>query len=72
MNSVPLYVCDYRLALLGHVGRIYFNGRCLMPVYRWQAVVLVLFVLGGCNANYVFDDGDYRPLGDPQALYRGQ
>lgn len=43
-----------------------------MPVRRWQAVVLVLFVLGGCNANYVFDDGDYRPLGDPQSSSRGQ
>ncbi|MBP1124057.1 MULTISPECIES: type VI secretion protein [Pseudomonas] len=33
----------------------------------WQALVLALFLLSGCNANYVFDDADYRPLGDPQA-----
>ncbi|MGF6094627.1 type VI secretion protein [Pseudomonas sp. 18175] len=37
----------------------------------WQAVVLVLCLLSGCNANYVFDDADYRPLGDPQAARRG-
>ena len=43
-----------------------------MPVHRWQAIVLVLFVLGGCKANYVFDDGDYRPLGDPQSNGRGR
>lgn len=43
-----------------------------MPFYPWQAVVLVLCVLSGCHANYVFDDADYRPLGDPQAVRRGQ
>lgn len=42
-----------------------------MPLRPWQAVVLVLFLLSGCNANYVFDDADYRPLGDPQATRRG-
>ncbi|WP_411380558.1 type VI secretion protein [Pseudomonas sp. MPB26] len=43
-----------------------------MPFHSWHAVVLVLCVLSGCNANYVFDDADYRPLGDPQAVRRGQ
>ncbi|WP_252992471.1 type VI secretion protein [Pseudomonas pergaminensis] len=43
-----------------------------MPFHRWQAVVLVLCLLSGCNANYVFDDADYRPLGDPEAMRRGQ
>ncbi|MDO9346056.1 type VI secretion protein [Pseudomonas pergaminensis] len=43
-----------------------------MPFHRWQAVVLVLCLLSGCNANYVFDDADYRPLGDPEAVRRGQ
>lgn len=43
-----------------------------MPDRRWRALVLVVFLLGGCSANYVFDDGDYRPLGDPQASHRGQ
>ncbi|KRP58606.1 hypothetical protein [Pseudomonas trivialis] len=38
----------------------------------WQALMLVLCLLSGCNANYVFDDADYRPLGDPQADTRGQ
>ena len=39
---------------------------------RWRALVLVVLLLGGCHANYAFDDGDYRPLGDPQAGRRGQ
>ena len=38
----------------------------------WQALVLVLCLLGGCTANYVFDDADYRPLGDPLSSRRGQ
>lgn len=53
-------------------GLPYFYGSYLMPDRLWQAVVLVLCLLGGCNANYVFDDADYRPLGDPQAITRGQ
>ncbi len=52
--------------------RTYLNGRYLMPVCQWQALMLVLFVLGGCNTNHVFDNGDYRPLGDPQSISRGQ
>jgi hypothetical protein len=43
------------------------SGRYLMLDRPWQALVLALFLLSGCNANYVFDDADYRPLGDPQA-----
>ncbi|AYG08337.1 type VI secretion protein TagU [Pseudomonas fluorescens] len=39
-----------------------------MIVSRWQVLVLVLLmlVLSGCTANYVFDDDEYRPLGDPR------
>lgn len=43
-----------------------------MPDRAWRAVVLALCLLSGCSANYVFDDADYRPLGDPQATRRGQ
>ncbi|EIK73616.1 putative type VI secretion-associated lipoprotein TagU [Pseudomonas synxantha BG33R] len=43
-----------------------------MPDRPWHAVLLVLCLLGGCNANYVFDDTEYRPLGDPQAITRGR
>ena len=43
-----------------------------MPDRAWRAVVLVLCLLSGCSANYVFDDADYRPLGDAQATRRGQ
>jgi hypothetical protein len=42
-----------------------------MLLRPWQAVMLVLCLLGGCNANYVFDDAHYRPLGDPHAPRSG-
>ncbi|SDN63203.1 hypothetical protein SAMN04490208_0934 [Pseudomonas poae] len=48
------------------------SGRYLMLDRPWQVLVLALCLLSGCNANYVFDDADYRPLGDPQAGTRGQ
>lgn len=57
---------------MGDVWALTFYRRYLMPFHSWHAVVLVLCVLSGCNANYVFDDADYRPLGDPQAVRRGQ
>ena len=39
----------------------------------WTLMVLLLLpALAGCSGNYVFDDGDYRPLGDPQAHERGR
>ncbi|KRA19526.1 hypothetical protein [Pseudomonas sp. Root569] len=43
-----------------------------MPDRPLQAVLLVLCLLGGCNANTVFDDAEYRPLGEPQAVTRGR
>ncbi|WPO00456.1 type VI secretion protein [Pseudomonas sp. MUP55] len=43
-----------------------------MPDRPWRVVVLVLCLLGGCHANYVFDDARYRPLGEPQAVTRGR
>lgn len=49
--------------------------RLLMPVRHWPAVLLALAVLcglAGCSGNYKFNDGDYRPLGDPQAVNRGK
>lgn len=34
-----------------------------------SAVLLMLAVsLAGCSANHKFDDDEYRPLGDPQAM----
>ncbi|WP_431607642.1 type VI secretion protein TagU [Pseudomonas rhodesiae] len=49
-----------------------FSGRNLMLLRPWHAWGLVLCLLSGCNANYVFDDADYRPLGEPQTTRRGQ
>ena len=50
----------------------FYWGRSLMPDRAWHVVVLVMCLLGGCNANYVFDDAEYHPLGDPQAIIRGR
>lgn len=49
---------------------LYFHGSYLMPVRPWQVLALALCFLSGCNGNYVFDDDDYRPLGDPHAIRR--
>ncbi|EJK98692.1 MULTISPECIES: hypothetical protein [Pseudomonas] len=46
-----------------------------MPVLSRQAALLAFIVLSalmGCSGNYKFDDIDYRPLGDPQAVNRGK
>jgi hypothetical protein len=67
---------DPSLALFVHVpARPFHPGDLLMPVFPWRAVllaILVSFALGGCNANYKFNDSGYRPLGDPQAVNRGK
>ncbi len=49
----------------------HFSGRYLMFLRSWPALVLALCLLNGCKANYVFDDSDYRPLGDSRASGRG-
>ena len=41
---------------------------------HWRAALLALvtaLALAGCSGNYKFDDDSYRPVGDPQALNRG-
>ncbi|SDT89079.1 hypothetical protein SAMN04490197_0487 [Pseudomonas orientalis] len=52
--------------------RAFSTRRNLMLDRPWHLVVLVVCLLGGCNANYVFDDAQYRPLGEPQAVIRGR
>jgi outer membrane biogenesis lipoprotein LolB len=44
-----------------------------VPV-RYYALVSLFAaaLLTGCTGNYKFNDDHYRPLGDPQALNRGQ
>ncbi|MGE8499917.1 MAG: type VI secretion protein [Pseudomonas sp.] len=38
----------------------------------WFAGLLALVIaLSGCSGNYTFSDDEYRPLGDPQAVKRG-
>lgn len=61
------------IAAANDSGRAAFlPWRNLMPDRPWRVVVLVLCLLGGCHANYVFDDTQYRPLGEPQAVTRGR
>ncbi|WP_308724982.1 type VI secretion protein [Metapseudomonas otitidis] len=38
---------------------------------RALASLALCIALAGCSGNYKFDDGDYRPLGTPQILNRG-
>lgn len=64
--------CPSNFTMAPPAGATYPDGRYRMAVRQWQALVLVLFLLGGCNTNHVFDDSDYRPLGDPQSISRGQ
>lgn len=53
------------------------QGDPLMFARHWQAALLAMVVvcgLAGCtgNGNYKHSDKDYRPLGEPQAVNRGQ
>lgn len=39
--------------------------------HLWLVLTLSLG-LAACSVNYKFDDDQYRPLGDPNALKRGK
>ncbi len=39
----------------------------------WSVALLLLAVsLSACSGNHKFNDDDYRPLGDPQSVNRGE
>lgn len=39
----------------------------------WPTALLLLAVsLSACSSNHKFNDGDYRPLGDPPSVNRGE
>lgn len=38
---------------------------------RYLPALLLVTALTGCSGNYKFSDDQYRPLGDPQAVQRG-
>lgn len=43
------------------------------PRRYWSAALLLLAVsLSACSGNHKFNDADYRPLGDPQSVNRGE
>ncbi|WP_447592153.1 type VI secretion protein [Aquipseudomonas campi] len=39
--------------------------------YSAIALLTALIALAGCTGNYKFNDDQYRPLGDPHAVKRG-
>ncbi|GEM_PF-184946 len=41
-------------------------------IYGSTALLVLALALAGCSGNYRFNDDQYRPLGDPQALNRGK
>jgi len=58
-----------------HRPTLFNPGDLPMPGFSWQIALLTFvmsFALGGCGGNYKIDDGDYRPLGNPQATNRGK
>jgi len=43
-----------------------------MPLPRYTLALLALALcLTGCSGNYKFSDDQYRPLGEPEAVQRG-
>jgi len=51
------------------------HGEFLMPSHPWcSAAWLFALLLGltACTGNYKFNDDQYRPLGEPQAINRGR
>ncbi|KRW61206.1 hypothetical protein [Pseudomonas sp. TTU2014-080ASC] len=40
--------------------------------YYAITLLTALLLLAGCSGNYKFNDDEYRPLGDPQAVKRSQ
>lgn len=56
------------------VGCFHISGKRLISVRSWRAVALCLLLspgLVGCSGHYRFSDNDYRPLGEPVAVNRG-
>ncbi|MCP8463999.1 type VI secretion protein [Pseudomonas sp. ZM23] len=45
----------------------------MSPLARRSALLALaaLLALGGCSGNYKFNDKEYRPLGEPQTVNRG-
>ena len=39
---------------------------------RYLSVALLAFTLASCSGNYTYNDSDYRPLGEPYPVKRGQ
>lgn len=59
-----------RPSLHGTRSLFYFREGLRMLI-RFCSTALLVLALTACSGNYKFSDDDYRPLGDPQALNRG-
>ena len=42
-----------------------------MKIHFPVALLALAVLLTGCTGNYKFSDDQYRPLGEPQAVQRG-
>lgn len=50
---------------------LFHSREGLRMLIRFCSTALLVLALTACSGNYKFSDDDYRPLGDPQALNRG-
>jgi hypothetical protein len=48
-----------------------FKEEIRVPKRYYALVLLAALSLSACSGNYKFSDDEYRPLGEPQAVKRG-
>ena len=48
------------------------GGNRVLARYYALVTLIAALSLAGCSGNYTFNDDEYRPLGDPQAVNRGR
>lgn len=48
-----------------------FKEEIRVPKRYYALVLLAALCLTACSGNYKFNDDEYRPLGEPQAVKRG-
>lgn len=64
---------ESRFAVVGLRDRLptrFQGGNRVLTRYCALALLAASLTLAGCSGNYKFNDDEYRPLGDPQALAR--
>jgi hypothetical protein len=48
-----------------------FKEEIRVPKRYYALALLAALALTGCTGNYKYSDDEYRPLGEPQAMKRG-